>query len=435
MDLIGGGVVGVAFSDLEKAFIKVIKTIARFKSTFKRLKATMDAIDLIFMDTRKLEQILERPQTELDFFAEELRRGTDLILLCSKIKSWNLYEKYGYSKKLQSFEKGLTRFFQISVQAHQVRSIRQVSKGVSDLSVKLDVVKKEILHGILEKIDSMSVSCSSSGSSRRYIGSAYVGEIPELVLGLDLPLKELKVMLQKDNDVLPTVVVLSAPPGCGKTTLANMVCVDSTIKEKFKKNIFFVTVSKAVNIQIAVKTIFKQKGCLDDLLKFQSDEDAINQLGQLLKQIGGGPDKDPILLVLDDVWSPGLEDFVQNFRFKEIPEYKILVTSRFASDLHVVYKLKLLNDQDAKVLFCHSVFPSGSEHPKISDKTVNQVVRACNGLPLALNVVGLSLRGKPEVTWKTTLNKCLDALDEEKGMETLKCKISKVIADLRWLQD
>lgn len=440
MDLLGGGVVGVAFSDLEKAFIKVYKTIARFKSTFKRLKTTMDAIDLIFKDTRKLEQILERPQPELDFFADELKRGTELILLCSRIKSWNLYKKYVYSKKLQSFDQQLTRFFQINVQAHQLRSIRQVSKGVSDVSVKLDVVKGEILHDVLEKIDSMSVTCSSSCSSRKNIGSAYVGEIPELVLGLDLPLEELKVMLLKDNDVLPTVVVLSAPPGCGKTTLANMVCIDSTIKEKFK-NIFFVTVSKAVNIQIAVKTIFKQKGCLDDLLEFRSDEDAINQLGQLLKQIGGGPDKDPILLVLDDVWSPGLEAFVQKFRFKEIPEYKILVTSRFESKLHLEYKLKLLDDKDAKDLFCHSVFPSGSEHPKISDKTVNKVVKACNGFPLALNVVGLSLRGKPEETWKITLNKwskgrssifdsnslllnnlktSLDALDEEKGMETVK---------------
>lgn len=133
------------------------------------------------------------------------------------------------------------------------------------------------------------------------------------------------------------------------------------------------TVSKAVNIQIAVKTIFKQKGCLEELLEVRSDEDAINQLGQLFKQIGGCPEKEPILLVLDDVWSPGLEAFVQKFRFKEIPEYKILVTSRFASELHCGYKLKILNDQDAKDLFCHSAFPSGSEHPKISDETVNKV--------------------------------------------------------------
>lgn len=230
MDLVAGGAVGVAFSELQKAFFEAIKTIARFKSTFKRLKTTMDAIHLIFTDIRKLEEILERPQTELDFFEKELKKGTDLILLCSKINSWNLYKKYVYSKKLWSFDRELTRFFQINVQAHQVRSIRQVSKGVSDVSVKLDVVKGEILHDVFEKIDSMSVTCSSSCSSRKYIGSAYVGEIPELVLGLDLPLEELKVMLLKDNDVLPTVVVLSAPPGCGKTTLANMVCVDPTIK-------------------------------------------------------------------------------------------------------------------------------------------------------------------------------------------------------------
>lgn len=230
-DLIAGGAVGAAFADLQKAFFQVIKTIARFKSTFKRLKGTMDAIALIFEDIEKLDKLLERPQTEINFFKDELKRGTALILLCSKIKSWNLYKKYVYSKKLQSFNVLLVKFFQINVQAHQVRSIRQVSKGVGDVSVKVDVIT-EIMEDAREKIDSMSVS-SSSRSRRKYTGSAYVGEIPELVLGLDLPLEELKVMLLKDNDVLPTVVVLSAPPGCGKITLANMVCLDSTIKGIF----------------------------------------------------------------------------------------------------------------------------------------------------------------------------------------------------------
>lgn len=231
MDLVAGGAVGAAFAELQQAFFKVIKTIARFKSTFKRLKGTMDAISLVFEDIEKLDKLLERPQPEIDFFKDELKRGTDLILLCSKIQSWNLYKKYKYSKKLQSFNGVLANFFQINVQAHQVRSIRQVSKGVSDVSVKVDVFT-EIMEDVREKVDSMNVS-SRSRSSRKYTGSAYVGEIPERVVGLDLPLEELKVMLLKDNDVLPTVVVLSALPGCGKTTLANMVCLDSTIKGMF----------------------------------------------------------------------------------------------------------------------------------------------------------------------------------------------------------
>jgi len=52
--------------------------------------------------------------------------------------------------------------------------------------------------------------------------------------------------------------------------------------------------------------------------EFQSDEDAINELGLLFRNIS----MYPILLVLDDVW-PGSEGLVDKFRF-QLPDYKIL---------------------------------------------------------------------------------------------------------------
>ncbi|KAK7820849.1 putative disease resistance protein [Quercus suber] len=56
--------------------------------------------------------------------------------------------------------------------------------------------------------------------------------------------------------------------------------------------------------------------------EFQSDEDAINQLRELLTKIGSSP----ILLILDDVWS-GSEFRLEKFKF-DMPKYNILVTSR-----------------------------------------------------------------------------------------------------------
>ena len=61
--------------------------------------------------------------------------------------------------------------------------------------------------------------------------------------------------------------------------------------------------------------------------KFQieNDEDAINQLSQLLNHLT----PNPILLILDDVWL-GSEPFLpEKFKF-DLPNYKILVTSRTA---------------------------------------------------------------------------------------------------------
>lgn len=452
--------IGAAFSELQNAVSEVINTIARFKSLMKSIEATILKIRPIFEDIEMLNKVVDRPLNQIQMFKDQMKQGTDLIRMCSKIKSWNLYKKYVYAKKLQDFDESLKIFFNIDVQAYQVRSTLQVSKDVSDVSKHVGHVVRDVrivndkLDMLKELMGNKTLKSSSSTSSRNS-GFSRVGELPKFIIGLDLPLKELKAMLLKDNLLLPaknnsslqvlvpTVVQLSAPPGCGKTVLANMVCLDSIIKGKFKDNIFFVTVSKAVNIKVIVQKIFQQKGCLDQLLEVQEDEDAIIQLGNLLKGIGGGPKQDPILLVLDDVWSPGLESLVDKFKFTGIHGYKILVTSRFdpPKSQPDVCRLSLLNHQDAKDLFCYYAFPPGSCHPRPSDGLVNEIVKGCKGFPLALRVVGLSLGDKHEVFWKTTLDKwskgesnildtnsellqklktSLDALDEEEDMEVVK---------------
>jgi hypothetical protein len=101
--------------------------------------------------------------------------------------------------------------------------------------------------------------------------------------------------------------------------------------------------------------------------EFQTDEDAINQLEQLLNQIEGS-----ILLILDDVWS-GSESLLEKFEFN-IPHYKILVTSRTAFPrFSFTYKLQPLNDEDAMALFRHSAaLQDGSS--LIRDKDIEKVL-------------------------------------------------------------
>ena len=104
----------------------------------------------------------------------------------------------------------------------------------------------------------------------------------------------------------------------------------------FEKNVLFVNVSKTPNVKVIVQNFFfffflRNKQNLfnykDIQPKFQieKNEDAINQLSQLLNHIT----PNPILLILDDVWL-GSEPFLpENFKF-DLPKYKILVTSRTA---------------------------------------------------------------------------------------------------------
>ena len=100
--------------------------------------------------------------------------------------------------------------------------------------------------------------------------------------------------------------------------------------------------------------------------EFQTDEDAINQLEQLLSRIEG-----PILLILDGVWS-GSESLIEKFEF-HIPNYKILVTSRTAFPrFSFTYKLQPLNDKDAMTLFRHSAALQDG-NSLIPDKDIKKV--------------------------------------------------------------
>ncbi|RVW57592.1 putative disease resistance protein [Vitis vinifera] len=134
---------------------------------------------------------------------------------------------------------------------------------------------------------------------------------------------------------------------------------------------------------IKLKSLFQHNG--HGVRVFQNDEDAVNQLERLLNQIAPAP----ILLVLDDVWG-GSESLLDNFVFK-IPNYKILVTSRFEFPrFGSTYKLPLLKDEDAMTLFRSSAFQQDGRSYMPDEDLVERVV-------------GRSLCGQPAEAWESRL--------------------------------
>uniref|UniRef100_A0A2N9J5X8 Disease resistance R13L4/SHOC-2-like LRR domain-containing protein n=1 Tax=Fagus sylvatica TaxID=28930 RepID=A0A2N9J5X8_FAGSY len=100
-----------------------------------------------------------------------------------------------------------------------------------------------------------------------------------------------------------------------------------------------------------------------------------------------------MLLILDDVW-PGSEPLLEKFKF-HMPKSKILVTTRTAFPrFSFTYNLKPLNAEDAMALFRYSAsLKDGTSC--IPDEDIEKVMKGCGGFPLALEVIGGSLRGQP----------------------------------------
>ncbi|KAM3363558.1 putative disease resistance protein [Capsicum galapagoense] len=391
--LLGGAALGVVFDKLFKVVVDVGINIATFRSKFLSLEQTLLHIEPVFADIEKLNKALDGREEETEMFKKKLMEGEELVLKCSKIKRYDAFKRCNYSRKLTKLENSLVKFCQIHGLIEVCRDSKLILVKVNDNGKKLDELRSMVKGlslsrssiGFTNSIGSSGwMNGSSFGSSNGFSGWSDVPPVPDSVVGFQVPLQELKLKLLQQKD---QVLVLSAPPGCGKTTLAAMVCQEEDIKAKYK-DIFFVTVTKTPNIKRIVGEIFEKKAC--KVPEFSTEHDAIRQLNNLLRSTS-----QPVLLVLDDVWSES--DFIIENLIFQLPEFKILVTSRFVFPRFDTYKLKLLSEKDAKALFCTSAFKDSS--PNVRLDLVDKVVRSCGGFPLALKVVGRSLCGQPEGIW------------------------------------
>ncbi|KAJ9669980.1 hypothetical protein PVL29_026510 [Vitis rotundifolia] len=375
LELVGGAALGAVFEKLFAAVVDARNKATQFDSSLKKLEQTLKSINPSILEMKKLNDQLDRPKEEMEKLIQILKDGEKLIHKCSKVSCCDYFNKWMYANKIEALEDSLRNFFQVELQA-------QLSRNNVE---------------ILGMLKSNRFSLSNRGVSDNYenLGSCEATDPPAFMVGLDVPLKELKRWLFTDGE---SRIVVSAPGGCGKTTLAKRLCHDQQVKEYFQ-HIFYVTVSKTFNLIGIIKKLFWHND--EQVPSFQNEEDAVNQLELMLKK---KVESGRILLVLDDVWS-GSETVLA--KFKKISGYKVLVTSRNEfPDFGSTYHLKLLNEEDAKTLFRHSAIPedgSGSSMP--SEDLVNTIVRCCKGFPLALEVVGRSLHGQPVEIWRSTLMK------------------------------
>nr|KYP47976.1 putative disease resistance protein At5g66900 family [Cajanus cajan] len=219
-----------------------------------------------------------------------------------------------------------------------------------------------------------------------------VPEKPEFIVGLDVTLSKLKMELLKEG---VSIILLTGFGGSGKTTLATKLCWDEQVKGKFKENICFVSFSKWPKLKNIVERLFEQLEY--QVPEFESDEAAINELEHVLMKFEGSP----MLVVLDDVWA-GSEAVVEKFKFHCLSDYKILVTSRFAFPTFGTSScvLKPLLHEDAITLFRHYALLDGNRLNTPDEDVVQKVVRNCKGLPLAIKVIGRSLRHQPYELWQ-----------------------------------
>ncbi|XP_062002216.1 probable disease resistance protein At5g66900 [Rosa rugosa] len=463
-DVFGGAAGGLLFNVLYDVLKELISKSMIYRPLLQNILSALDSYGPLIKQIEASNEELGLPQEEVANFKAHMENGIEIVRKCSKVRKWNIYKKYKYANKLLGWESALVR--QLNLLKAQgvrdgkktlvsVKTIERVVTGIETSSIFLEaevehiaatsrhmekalsgveMISEDIVEGMYRIEDRVETSSSIVEAGLKRIedqletrNGAKVGawgvvpELAQFTVGLDEPLKELKMKLLKEDGV--SMLVVTAPGGCGKTTLATKFCQDEQVKDKFKNNIFFVTVSNTPNLSLIVQELYQRKG--SQVPTFQNEITAVKWLQTFLKEEG----QNPLLLVLDDVWS-GSESLLDKFQF-EMPDYKILVTSRsefprFGSSYH----LRSLDYDNAMKLFHHSA-SLGDKSSHIPEYLSSRIVKGCKGFPLAITVAGGSLCGQRIEIWQQILiewSKGSSILDSETTL-LLRLQSSLVVSD------
>ncbi|KAJ0816653.1 putative protein kinase RLK-Pelle-LRR-I-1 family [Helianthus annuus] len=257
----------------------VIKKTWEFKSQLTQIEETIRVNKPIINKWQKLNELLDRPQEEIDMFIGQLKGAEHLVLKCEHIEQ-NFYKRYRQSLKLEDLNASLLRFFRIDVQLQEARDVKEVLEVVKDVQKRME-------------------KQSFSGWSPLLKGA---------VVGLDDQVSTLKQLVFRDSAINDcSVVVVTAAGGCGKTTLVTKFCHDPEVQGKFRRHIYFATISSTPSLKVIIKNLI-QKNQGGQQSDFTSDEDAIHKWRSFLSE-----NKSEVLLVLDDVRDASI---VTAFKFK-----------------------------------------------------------------------------------------------------------------------
>ncbi|KAK6160752.1 hypothetical protein DH2020_004133 [Rehmannia glutinosa] len=386
---------GEIATELLKQLITISRKSASCRSSAEQLIVYIQEILPIIQEIKLTgNELPQHRQRQLDIFSETLSGGLELANKVLNSPRWNVYRNLRLAKKMEKLEKNVSRFMKGPVQAHVLADVHHVRVDMTERFDRLEW-----------RLGAMKIGVDGDGG---WLGAA-VKRVEEeekwcednLVnlggTGLELGKMKVKDMLMmKKFGKESSVVGIHGIGGIGKTTLAREICKDNEIKSYFNNKVFFLTVSQSPNVEQLRSKIWSMVS-----------GNTIMGHGDMFPQIKLGYNVESstrTLLVLDDVWTHSV---LEQLLIK-IPGCKILVVSRLKFPPSVVdcsNELDLLTENEAISLFCHFAFGQTSI-PVCADKElVKQVVDECKRLPLALKVIGASLKGQSEMFWTSAKNR------------------------------
>ncbi|QHO25805.1 Putative disease resistance RPP13-like protein [Arachis hypogaea] len=198
-----------------------------------------------------------------------------------------------------------------------------------------------------------------------------------------------------DGDI--SVIPIVGMGGIGKTTLAQLIYNDDKMKGNFDFR-GWVCVSEEFDVTKVTKTI------IEAITKSPCNLNDLNLLQHELKE---KLSTQKFFVVFDDAWNEDYEDWNRLLKpFQNgVKGSKILITTRskkVASAAQTVspHELSLLSDEDCWLVFSkHARLSTDSMENPTLRKVGKDIVKKCDGLPLAAQALGGLLRENSDVEY------------------------------------
>ncbi|XP_052192447.1 disease resistance protein RPV1-like isoform X3 [Diospyros lotus] len=250
--------------------------------------------------------------------------------------------------------------------------------------------------------------------------------VAQYPVGLDRRVKKINLWLQ-DGSSDAVIGVIHGMGGMGKTTIAKTIY--NLNFERFKYRSFLADIREASKRPNGLVRL--QTQLLEDILKgrkqkIQSVDDGIIKMKNA---ICGRK----VFIVLDDVDQLDQLNAVFGMQDWLYPGSKVIVTTRNerlikAHGTCKMFKVDQMDNKESFDLFCWHAFGKARPDEGYMELSLN-VLQYCGGIPLALRVLGSSLRGRSVVVWESALKK-LEAIPNNDVLETLAVSFESLQDDL-----
>jgi hypothetical protein len=227
------------------------------------------------------------------------------------------------------------------------------------------------------------------------------------MIGLEAHLRKIESLLDLDYDGAK-IVGISGPEGIVKSTIAR--ALHSVLSKRFQHNCFMDNLHESYKIGLVEYglRLRLQEQLLSKILNL--DGIRIAHLGVIRERLHD----QKVLIILDDVESLDQLDALANIEWFG-PGSRVIVTTENKEILQQhgisdIYHVGFPSSKEALMIFCLSAFRQLSPPDRFMNLAA-EVAKLCGYLPLALHVLGSSLRGKNYSDWIEELPRLQTCLD------------------------